>query len=339
MRLKLTAVLVLLAFMYGCGGTSTASSSSTTSSSTTSSTTSNTDSLDCTYSETTANSSAGFTSKSAWSCSTTERSLSANGIPDHAVGTFPNPNNPNSIAEQTVSWYTSLTPANTGTSTSVAPSGYALNGVKFDPSTAGSCPSDATSTSECTLLGNTGTWTIEALGQTSFDFGLDTNNAHVQPNGAYHYHGIPTGILTNNGDTGQKMLLVGWAADGFPIYARWGYSVATDATSAIKVIKGSYELKSTPDSGRPSTSVIPMGAFTQDYEYVAGSGDLDACNGRTGVTPEFPNGIYHYYITDTYPFIQRCAYGKVLDAGTEGAQPAERTTRRSNRKSGAASLN
>jgi hypothetical protein len=189
------------------------------------------------------------------------------------------------------------------------------------------------------LLGNTGTWTIEALGQNSFDFGLDTNNAHVQPNGAYHYHGIPTGILNNDGATGQKMLLVGWAADGFPIYARWGYSVATDATSAIKVIKGSYELKSTPDSGRPSTSVIPMGAFTQDYEYVAGSGDLDACNGRTGVTPEFPNGIYHYYITDTYPFIQRCAYGTVLDAGTEGAQPADRPTRRSNQKSAAAFSN
>ena len=52
-----------------------------------------------------------------------------------------------------------------------------------------------------------------------------------------------------------------------------------------------------------------MGTFTQDYEYVAGSGDLDECNGRFGVTPEFPTGIYHYYITDTYPFIQRCVKG------------------------------
>jgi len=27
------------------------------------------------------------------------------------------------------------------------------------------------------------------------------------------------------------------------------------------------------------------------------------------VTPEFPKGTYHYYITSTYPFIQRCTKG------------------------------
>jgi hypothetical protein len=40
-----------------------------------------------------------------------------------------------------------------------------------------------------------------------------------------------------------------------------------------------------------------------------GSGDLDECNGRMGVTPEFPDGIYHYYATDSYPFFQRCVKG------------------------------
>jgi hypothetical protein len=121
----------------------------------------------------------------------------------------------------------------------VAPTGYALNGVKFDPSTAGTCPSDATSTTDCTLLGNAGSWNIEALGQTTFDFGLDSNNAHVQPSGAYHYHGMPTGILNNNGVTSgnPKMLLVGFAQDGFPIYARYGYSSPTDASSALKVTR------------------------------------------------------------------------------------------------------
>ncbi len=320
-RIAGAALLVTFGVTAGCGGSSTSSSSTTTTTTTTTST-ANTSAVDCSYSETTANPSAGFTSQATWSCTATERSLSANGIPDHSVGTFPNPNNPNAITQQSVSASASLTPANTGTSTSIQPSGYALNGVKFDPGTAGGCPNDATSTSSCSLIGSTGPWTIEALGQTSFDFGIDSNNAHVQPTGAYHYHGMPTGILNNNNATGQKMLLVGWATDGFPIYARWGYSVATDSTSALKVLKGSYQLKSTPDSGRPSTSIIPMGAFTQDYEYVEGSGDLDACNGRTGVTPEFPNGIYHYYITDTYPFIQRCAYGTVISASSGAQQKA-----------------
>jgi hypothetical protein len=105
--------------------------------------------------------------------------------------------------------------------------------------------------------------------------------------------------------------LIGWAADGFPIYARYGYGVATDAASALKVLKSSYRLKAVPDAKRPSTALLPMGTFTQDYEYVAGLGDLDECNGRTGVTPEFPKGIYHYVATDTFPYLQRCVKGKL----------------------------
>jgi hypothetical protein len=116
------------------------------------------------------------------------------------------------------------------------------------------------------------------------------------------------------------MTLIGFALDGFPVYARYGYATATDATSAIKVMTGSYRKKTTADSGRPSTSTYPMGTFKQDYEYVAGLGDLDACNGRYGVTPEFPNGIYHYYATDTYPFLPRCLYGSFTPStgGTTG---------------------
>jgi hypothetical protein len=316
MGLCAAALVVAAEIVVAC---SSGGSSSTTTTTTTSSGTS-TASVKCSYTETTPNRSASLTitSMATWSCTSTERLLSANGIPDHSVGTFPNSGNPNTISAQTVNWYTSLSPSNSGTSSNVAPSGFALNGVKFDPGTAGTCPTGATSTSACSLIGGTGAWTLEALGQTDFDFGVDSNNAHVQPNGAYHYHGMPTGILTNNKATGTSMLLVGWAADGFPIYARWGYTTATSATSAIKVMVSSYSLKTTPDANRPSTSIFPMGTFTQDYQYVAGSGDLDQCNGRTDVTPEFPNGIYHYYITDTYPFIQRCVYGTILDQNAGG---------------------
>ena len=71
----------------------------------------------------------------------------------------------------------------------------------------------------------------------------------------------------------------------------------------------SYQKKTTADAGRPSVSIFPMGTFTSDYEYVANLGDLDECNGRTGVTPEFPAGTYHYFITDTFPYAQRCIKG------------------------------
>jgi hypothetical protein len=274
-----------------------------------------TSSVDCPYSESTYEATDGLTSTASWTCTSSTRSLTANGLPDHPVGTFPNANNPNSISAQSVSFSATLSPSQASSDTAGGESAlsYALNGVKFDPATAGSCPTGATSTSDCSLLGGSGTWTIEAFGQSTFDFGLDLNNAHVQPNGAYHYHGMPVGILNNNvvSSSNIKMLLIGFAPDGYPIYARYGHTTATDATSALKVITSSWELKTTPDSGRPSTSIIPMGAFTQDYQYVAGSGDLDECNGRFDVTPEFPNGIYHYYATDTWPYLTRCWKGNI----------------------------
>jgi hypothetical protein len=243
--------------------------------------------------------------------------MTSNGIPDHDVGTFPNSNCPNTIAAHSVSTSMTLAPSNTGTASKVGVVGYALNGVKFDPSTAGTCTVSGSSVN-CSLIGNTGSWNIEALGQSSFNFGVDDNNAHVQPTGDYHYHGMPEGVLSKLSAGEMQPTLVGFAQDGFPVYARYGYTSATDNTSAVKVMTGSFQLKASPDANRPSTTTYPMGAFTQDYEYVAGSGDLDECNGRTGVTPEFPCGIYHYYITDTYPFIQRCVKGTPTNGGGMG---------------------
>jgi len=199
---------------------------------------------------------------------------------------------------------------------------YALNSVKFDPATAGRC-NDA---GECSLAQGQGSWNIEALGHNTFDFGDDMNHAHVQPNGAYHYHGMPEILVDFLGDN-QGMTIVGWASDGFPVYARNGYSDANNSNSSIKSLTPSYRLKSEPDANRPTTltaliggpgqgttnpnTPIPMGAFTQDYEYVGGLGDLDQCNGRFGVTPEFPDGIYYYVVTDDFPFFTRCLKGDI----------------------------
>ena len=75
-------------------------------------------------------------------------------------------------------------------------------------------------------------WNYEAKSG-AINLGLDANNAHVQPTGAYHYHGLPTGLMQLRGGDGKKMLLVGYAADGFPIYTSFGHSVATNATSPL----------------------------------------------------------------------------------------------------------
>jgi hypothetical protein len=300
------------AALVACGGGDDSTTMPTTTTTTTSGT--STAGVLCDYSSSVFNSSPSVnaTATAAWSCSSTARSLTANGLPDHAVGTFPNTDNPNTIAAQNISVSLTVTPTQTSVVTprvgATNKPGIALNGIVFDPGTAGTC-NDA---GACQQGGQTvGNWSLEALGQTSFNWGTDTSNAHVQPNGLYHYHGVPEGLVTKLSSGNKVMTLIGWAADGFPIYARYGHTVATDAGSAVKVVTASYRLKATPDANRPATTLYPLGTFTQDDEYVAGAGDLDECNGRTGVTPEFPNGIYHYYATDTYPYLQRSVKGKL----------------------------
>lgn len=271
-----------------------------------------------------------LTSNWAWTCSATARSLTANALPNHAVGTFPNSGNPNIITPQAINFTTTLTPVKGATNSIIGSPGgnvvYTLAGVKFDPGTAGTCPGDITATSNCNLANGNDIWRIEALGQTAFNFGVDSNNAHVQPNGEYHYHGMPEGLLTNAGasDTNKKMVLVGWAADGFPVYARYCYSSANDATSPLKVCTGSFAKDTVADAGRPAASLVPLGAFLSDWTYAAGTGDLDDCNGRTGVTPEFPKGIYYYMATDSYPYFSRCLKGTVTNPGPGGPPPPPR---------------
>ncbi|MEL6815235.1 MAG: YHYH protein [Cyanobacteria bacterium J06598_3] len=245
-----------------------------------------------------------------WSCDDGLRRLVANGVPAHPTGEqFVGERNP--IATHEVNVAMPLTPvARTGTGRQIVEIAYALNGVLFNPGTGGRCTSDVTDISECSQRpGSVGQWTIEALGQSSFDFGEDDNHAHVQRGGVYHYHGIPEGMLSEENLAGESMQLIGWAVDGFPLYARYGYSDSDASTGALRAMDPSYQLKATPDSERPSVDLIPMGTFSEDYEYIEGSGDLDECNGRFAVTPEFPEGIYHYYATDTYPFVQRCVKG------------------------------
>ena len=274
----------------------------------------------CSYSYSAFNASPSVNASStvSWSCDSGSRTLSANGIPDHEVGTFPNPGNPNYIPARTVSATFSLSPSYSGSVTPLGgPAGvlsFMLNGVKTDPGTGGSCDDTGT---VCSLGDPSGGWSIEALTQSYFSFGTDDNNAHVQPDGVYHYHGMAEGLITRLGGSSARMTLIGWAADGFPVYARYGHTVANDATSPLKVMTGSYRLVTTVSATRPASTTYAPGTFLQDWQYVAGSGDLDECNGRSGVAPEFPGGIYHYYATDTYPFLQRCVKGAV----TAGSMP------------------
>ena len=282
----------------------------------------NTAAVDCNVqSEQTSPSLPGLPSKVKMLCDKQERTLQANGIPDHLVGRFPNAGNPNRISEQSVRFSMPLTPKlHNPKGLKVHVPGFARNGVMLEPETA-----------EVFNWANDG-WRYEAI-QTVYNLGLDMNLAHVQPQGAYHYHGIPDEYL-NALNKGEAMTLVAWASDGFPIYARYGYQDPMDANSGIKSVKPKYRLKTPAElsatvvNGQPRpgftdgelrrrTQVLslPQGVFVQDWVFDMNLvGDLDECNGRFGVTPEFPKGIYHYYLTDDYPYMQRCIKGDGKDA-------------------------
>ncbi|MGB7181158.1 MAG: YHYH protein, partial [Burkholderiaceae bacterium] len=236
-----------------------------------------------TYSEFNTNAWVNDTSTVAWSCDDTQRMLTANGIPDHDAGPFIEAQN-QTILPQDVSATFSLEPAYDGTATPLGgPAGvvaFMLNGVKADPGTGGSCDDSG---AICSPADPSGNWSIEALTQPYF-FSTDDSNAHIQPGGLYHYHGMPEGLVAKLSGGNVAMTLIGWAADGFPVYARYGYTDAADATSPIKVMTGSYQLVETVPDNRPDTDTYLLGTFRQDWEFVAGSGDLDECNGRTGVT-------------------------------------------------------
>ncbi len=221
------------------------------------------------------------------------RYIESDGIPNHATGRFPNRGNPNTISAQRHSFRVPLKPqvADKITPRTMGKFGIAINGVPFDPGANEFWQGDRRSG-----------WQYEAMSG-KIDLGLDQNQAHVQPTGSYHYHGLPTGLVAVLGSDKNRMLLIGYAADGFPIYTPSGYSQPDDERSPLKRLKSSYRVKTGRRPSGPGGAYD--GTFVQDYEFVKGAGDLDECNGRTGVTPEYPQGTYYYVITDEYPFIPR----------------------------------
>ncbi|HAS40347.1 MAG TPA: hypothetical protein DCS93_07700 [Microscillaceae bacterium] len=233
------------------------------------------------------------------------RTIVTNNVPNHTFGSPPD-----KIMAVQSTWTMTSVPAKASQVTPVISStrleyvvGVALNGVKMDPGA--NFPYENTSTGEMNYE-----WVLEATTNTTTTT-LDCNQAHLQPDGGYHYHGDFKTYADALGVDGTKMVQVGWAADGFPIYYKYAYTDASNAGSAVKEMTSSYQIKS---GDRPGDGIsAPCGAYNgkyeADFEYVAGKGDLDECNGRFGVTPEFPGGTYYYVITTDYPIIPRCFSG------------------------------
>jgi len=237
-----------------------------------------------------------------------QRVMVTNALPNHKTGEFPRKGNPNTISAQSRTYIFPVSPKYTGKAQWVREPGVALNGVKFEPGTA-----------EVVTCETGENYRVEAF-QDVIDLGLDFNNAHVQPTGAYHYHGSPTSIIESF-DTGEDLVHIGFAHDGFPIY----YSKSSAYKPSFKAIDGNREGEDCTYENPKETIDVSVGGhhdgtFTSDFEYVEGSGDLDECNGVT------VNGQYMYLVTNGFPYVSRCLMGEYEEARSQRGEgrPNER---------------
>ena len=254
---------------------------------------------------------AGFGTQTTVTVSDNTRTIVTNALPNHETGLFPNSGNPNTISAQSNSYEYPTNPAYRGAAAEVHVPGVAVNGVKFEPGTA--------ETVTC-VTGET--YRVEGL-QDTFNLGMDFNNAHVQPTGAYHYHGLSDLLAEVHDHSGGELVHVGFAADGYLIYI-----------STTDTYKPSYQLTASLRTGSdcqvslgggqgPKKVVVgtaPDGTYTSDWEYLPGSGDLDECNGT------FIEDQYLYLVTNEFPYISRCLKGEFNESRPSGPN-SERTPR------------
>lgn len=251
-------------------------------------------------------------------------------IPGYDIG--PWTANPNLSANQDFCFRITCNPApNTGTlvNTPLGHIGVWRNGVSIFNAKDGMS------------YNNQGIWNRDALVWEGISF--DACLGHPAPNGEYHHHVSPN-CLYDHLDDEQHSDLIGYAFDGYPIYGAHGYA-NPDGSGGIIRMRSSYQLRTiTERTTLPNGTVLPanqygpaiggqypLGAFLEDYAYVAGSGDLDAHNGRFCITPEYPAGTYAYFVTlndqyqPAFPYALGPQYYGTVQSGNTGPSGGHNT--------------
>lgn len=222
--------------------------------------------------------------------------FTSNAIPNHnfndGESTFVT-----NVSEQNVKYEVNTNPQKASKNTELSlttDNAIFLNGVKLDLLSAG-CYGVGDGKIGCSDI--TQPWRFDPMSSLS-NFNIDSHNAHTQGDGTYHYHGSPVALFDSNNAVVSPV--IGFAADGFPIFGSY-----FDDNGTIRKAKSSYQLKK--GRRRAIKGINPGGRYDgryrNDYRYVAGSGDLDECNGMT------INGVYGYFVTESYPWVIGCFKG------------------------------
>ena len=194
---------------------------------------------------------------------------------------------------------------------------------------------------------NIGYWNRDAYVNEGATF--DPAYAHQQNTGTYHYHADPIALRYLVGDhvdynattrtysestnaVTKHSPLLGFVADGLPVYGPYGYSNPTNPASGIRRMISGYVIRdgqygtsnlsvghrqiipawavrlysnvSSNQSGPDVSTSFPLGRYMEDNDYLGDHGytqgvdfDLDEYNGRFCYTPEFPTGTYAYFVS------------------------------------------
>ncbi|MBK8550359.1 MAG: YHYH protein [Ignavibacteria bacterium] len=163
---------------------------------------------------------------------------------------------------------------------------------------------------------------------------FDTSGGHPAPGGVYHYHINMKKLYTPNASEHSPIL--GYMFDGYPLYGPYAYS-NVNGTGGIRRMKSGFVKRNIttrttlpngtvlpPNQyGPPVSTQYPLGCFIEDYEVTISGTDLDLHNGRFSVTPEYPNGIYAYFLAvdslgnPEFPYIIGSTYyGEVVAGNT-----------------------
>ncbi len=247
--------------------------------------------------------------------------VSSSCIPGYNIGPWAsNPNIP--INQIFISKFTRNPIKNTGTLTNTALGNIGIwsNGVSIYNPKDGQYWDNATSSfSQGTT---TNGWNRNALYYEGLSF--DNCLGHPGPNGAYHHHVNPK-CLYDATLTTVHSPIIGYAFDGYPIYGAYGYT-NVNGTGAIKRMTSSYVLSTASSrlNGPPVNTNYPLKSMCEDYVFTQGAGDLDEHNGRFCITPDYPNGIYAYFVTidanlnPVYPFVIGPTYYGTVQLGNTG---------------------
>jgi hypothetical protein len=237
--------------------------------------------------------------------------VSASCIPGYAIG--PWAGNPNIPSNQNFVYKITRNPQqNTGTATAIGlgHTGVWTNGVSIY------------NVSDAMSYNNAGVWYRNAYFWEGSSF--DNCLGHPAQNGEYHHHVSPSCLYSTTASTVHSPI-IGYAFDGYPVYGAYAFTF-TNGTGAIKRMQSSYTTTTTTTrvNGPAVSSTYPVGCFLEDYVYTAGSGDLDARNGRFCVTPEYPSGTYAYFVTldaslnPQFPYTMYKTYYGVVQSGNTG---------------------